>query len=153
MNRRAFLKKMNWGLAGILGLLGFSGCNIMGGKEYGTPEADYSVKGAVVNKATGKPIEGIQVKYKPESDVYNVSAPTTTNAKGEFKLTGSFFPEKNKTLPVSVEDVDGEKNGSFQSEVFQVDFKNAKHSGKPTNWYEGEYTVELNVELTETGTE
>jgi len=161
MNRRAFIKKMNWGLAGIIGMLGFGGCGKIGINEYGTPHADFTVKGTVVNKANGKPIEGIRVGYScascpmPEYGViptpYKPKAHVLTNAKGEFKLTDSFFPEKNLKLPVNVEDIDGEKNGSFQSQYLQVDFSNAVHSGKPTNWYEGEYTLNINVGLTETG--
>ena len=165
-NRRDFIKKMNWGLAGIIGMLGFSSCE-RGEKEvvceYGTPHADYTVKGSVVNKATGKPIEGIRVGYGcnscpvPEYGViptpYIPKSHVLTNSKGEFKLTDSFFPVKDLTLPVSVEDVDGEKNGSFQSEILQVDFSKAEHSGKPKSWYEGEYTVTVNVELTEINVE
>ena len=151
-NRREFIKKMNWGLAGIAGLLGFGGCDKIGRVEYGTPNADYTVKGKVVNKTNGKPVEGIQVKYDTETVVYK-SLSTTTNVKGEFKLTGNFFPEKKKKLTVCVEDIDDEKNGSFQSESLQVDFSNAKHSGKTTHWYDGEYTVDLDVELTEKNAE
>ena len=150
---------MNWTLAGIMGMLGFSGCEKIGTKEYGTPHADYTVKGAVFNKTTGKPIEGIRVGYGCEScpvpeygvrpTPYVLKSHVLTNAKGEFKLTDSFFPEKNQTLPVSVEDVDGEKNGLFQSEYLQVDFSKAEHSGKQKSWYKGEYTVTVNVELNE----
>ena len=160
-DRRAFIKRMNWALAGIIGMLGFAGCKkddeMM--LEYGTPHADYTVKGAVVNKATGKPIEGIRVGYDTEPRVgqmygvlltpYVPKSYVMTNAKGEFKLTDTFFPNLNQTIPVYVEDVDGEENGLFQSEILQVDFSKAEHSGKPTHWYHGEYTVTLNVELTE----
>jgi putative lipoprotein (rSAM/lipoprotein system) len=164
-NRREFIKRMNWGLAGIIGMLGFGGCEKIGGnaKEYGTPHADYTVKGKVVNKATGKPIEGIRVGYGcnscPVSEYGLIPTPFTpkshvlTNVKGEYKLTDSFFPENNLILPVYVEDIDGEKNGSFQSEILQVDFSKAERTGKPNSWYSGEYTVNVNVELTENGKE
>ena len=165
-NRREFIKRMNRGLAGIIGLLGFSSCEkveIFGAKEYGTPHADYTVKGAVTNKATGKPIEGIRVGYSCEScpvpeygvipTPYMPKSHVLTNAKGEFKLTDSFFPEKNLKLPVSVEDIDGENNGSFQTEVLQVDFKNAEQTKKAKSWYNGEFTVTVNVELTEINVE
>jgi len=164
MNRRAFIKKMNWGLAGIIGMLGFGGCEkiiFSGAKEYASPHADYTVKGTVVNKANGKPIQGIRVGYSCGNCVmaeYGViptpyqpktKAHVLTDAKGEFKLTDSFFPEKNLKLPVHVEDIDGEKNGSFQPEYLQVDFSNAVHSGQSKGWDEGEYTVNINVGLTE----
>ena len=162
-NRREFIKSINWGLAGVIGLLGFAGCDIIGAKEYGTPHGDYTVKGSVVNKATGKPIEGIRVGYSCEfcgglmygvlPAPYQPKAHVLTNSKGEFKLTDDFFPEKDLKLPVYVEDIDGDKNGSFNSEYLEVDFRNAEHSGKAKSWYKGEYTITVNVELTEIGNE
>jgi len=152
---------MNWTLAGILGLLGFSGCNKFGVDEYGTPHADYTVKGAVFNKATGKPLAGIRVAYNCESCItlmygvlpthYASKAHVMTNAKGEFKLTDRFDAGEpqmigNKgILPVYAED----RNGVFQNEILPVDFSNAEHSGNAKGWYKGEYTVNVNVELTE----
>jgi putative lipoprotein (rSAM/lipoprotein system) len=146
---------MNWALAGLIGILGFASCEKIGAKEYASPHADYTVKGKVVNKATKKPIEGIRVSYIWAAAKYGViptsyqpKASVTTNAKGEFKITESFSPNQT-ILPVSVEDIDGEKNGSFQSETLEVDFKNATHSGKRKSWYHGEYTVTQNIEMTE----
>ena len=146
INRRTFLKRMNWTLAGIIGMLGFAGCE----KETGV---DYTVKGTVVDKATGKPVAGIRVGYDSGYQVvlmygtpmppYTPKASVTTNAKGEFKLTDSFqdgeyqIIENKSTLSVWVQDIDGEKNGLFQSEYLQVEFP------------KGEHTVTLNVELTE----
>ena len=45
------------------------------------------------------------------------------------------FKTLNLTLPVFVDDIDGEKNGSFQSETLQVNFKDAVHriTGMKTN--------------------
>jgi putative lipoprotein (rSAM/lipoprotein system) len=77
-----------------------------------------------------------------------VKSHVITNAKGEFKLTDRFNAGLQE-FPVYVEDIDGEKNGLFQMEKLMVNFKNAVHSGKPKGWYKGEYTVNVNVELTE----
>ena len=156
---KAFIKGINWLLAAIISMLGFAGCDIIGTDEYGSPRADYTVKGAVVNKATGKPIKGIRVGYSPEHwAVAEYGIPPTpytpkpyvlTDTKGEFKLTDSSFPKENLTAYVFVEDIDGEENGLFQSESIEVDFSKATQSGKPKSWYNGEYTVNVNVELTE----
>ena len=156
MDRRTFIKGMNRALAGVIAMLGFVGCEKFGVDEYGTPHADYTVKGAVVSKATGKPIQGIQVgyvdnrvypAYGPPPAYYGPKASVLTNARGEFLLTDRYyyFDDKKPTFPVSITD----SNGLFQPEYFEVDFNNAKHSGKSKSWYEGEYTVNLNVELTE----
>jgi len=147
INRRAFLKKMNWTLAGIIGMLGFAGC---GKKESGEV---YTVKGTVVDKADGKPIKGIRVGYSPEkqfstlcgvgSTPYKPKSHVLTNTNGEFTLADNFQDGEYQTinnmpiLPVFVEDIDGKENGLFQSEILQVDFP------------KGNKTVTVNVELAE----
>ena len=158
---RAFIKGTNWALAGLITMLGFVGCKkiIETSVEYGTPYSDYTVKGSVVNKATGKPILGIRVgyssafegaqKYGTMPTPYQPKASVITDEKGEFKLTESIFPYLNKTDYVYVDDIDGEENGLFQSDTLQVDFSNAEQTQKPNGWYEGEYTVNVKVELSE----
>jgi len=146
INRRTFLKKMNWTLAGIIGLLGFAGCKK---KESGEV---YTVKGTVVDKADGKPIKGIRVGYSPEkqfstlcgvgSTPYKPKSHVLTDTKGEFILADSFqdgeyqIINNKTTLPVFVEDIDGEENGWFQNEYLQVDISGGK-------------TVSIRVELSE----
>ena len=163
--KRVIIKSINFVLAGLLSLLGFTGCVERGLLEYGTPNADYTVKGTVVNKTTGKAIEGIRVGYSPEviyeamygvrPTSYTPKSHVLTNAKGEFILTDRFIAGEYQieagavSIPVYVEDVDGEENGLFQMEYLQVDFSKADQSGKPKNWYEGEYTVTVKVDLTE----
>ena len=156
---RTFIKGTNWALAGLISLLGFTNCEKEARLEYGTPNADYTVKGTVVDKANGKPIEGIRVGYDsgPQMGVmygvqptpYKPKVSVLTDAQGEFKLTENTFPASDQIIPVFVDDIDGEKNGLFQSDTLHVDFSKAEHSGKTNSWYEGEYTVTVNVELTE----
>jgi putative lipoprotein (rSAM/lipoprotein system) len=164
INYRPFIKGTNWALAGILTLLGFSRCgDKYGPDEYGTPWANYTIKGAVVDKATGKPIEGIQVNivtndepmvmygppwtgYSPKEAVKPEDWTTLTNAKGEFELSNT--PEWGQ-IPVAVTDIDGEKNGSFVPDTLAVDYENAKQTEKGQGWYRGEYTKTIKVELTE----
>ena len=63
-----FLNSMNWVLAGLLTLLGFS-CSDSdddgGGQveEYGCPHANYEIKGKVVNRQNN-PIPNIQIAIK-----------------------------------------------------------------------------------------
>ena len=157
---RAFIKGTNWALAGLLSLLGFSGCGLIEPMdEYGTPNANYTVKGSVVNKTDGKPIEGIRVGYDsgyyvvPEYGVppapYTPKTSVTTDTNGNFKFTANEFSVQNKKIPVYVDDIDGETNGLFQSEVIEVEFKKEDLGGKSNHWYEGEYTKTIKVELTE----
>ena len=162
--KKTIIRGINWILASIISMLGFVGCEKVGVEEYGTPHADYTIKGAVVDKTTGKPITGIRVGYSPKywaiaeygviPTPYTPKAHVLTDAKGEFKLTSQFdvgeyqLVNGNPILPVYIEDIDGEENGLFQSEYLQVDFIDAEHSGKPKGWHDGEYTVTVNVELT-----
>jgi len=123
-----------------------------------TKKADYTVKGTVVDKATGKPITGIRVGYDSGFQAaYMYGVPPTpfvpkssvlTDAKGEFKLSDTFFPTNNQ-IPVYIEDIDGPKNGLFQSDTLQISFSEADRTKKSKSWYSGEFTKELNVELTE----
>ena len=161
---RAIIRGINWILASIISMLGFVGCGKIGAEEYGTPHADYTIKGAVVDKTTGKPIKGIRVGYSPKywavaeygvlPTPYEPKVHVLTDAKGEFKLTDRFYVGEyqvengNPILNVSVEDIDGVDNGLFQSEYIQVDFSDAEHSGKSKSWYSGEYSLNVNVELT-----
>ena len=152
MNRRAFIKKMNWGLAGIIGILGFGGCE----KD---SAAVCTTKGTVINKETGKPIEGIQVEYGSPwlgpvpmygtiGVAYTPKSHVLTNANGEFQLTDHFnddefvMNDKTRTLIVTVKDVDREKNGLFQQEQLLLDINKAEYE-------RGEYTFIVNVGLTE----
>jgi len=162
--KKAFLKGINWALAAVIAMLGFAGCDKIGVDEYGSPHANYTVKGAVVDKVTGKPIKGIRVGYSPASWgalMYGVppipfspKMHVMTNDKGEFALKDRFYISEIKlinnipTLTVYVRDIDGELNGWYESEDLQVDFSKATLSGKPKSWYDGEYTVTRNIELT-----
>jgi len=157
---KAFIKWTNWVLAGILSMFGFVGCGEVfnGSVEYGTPHADYTIKGTVVDKATGKPITGIRVGYDSGfyfGTMYGVpptpfvpKSSVLTDAKGEFKLSDTFFPTNNQ-IPVYIEDIDGPENGLFQSDTLQISFSEADRTKKSKSWYHGEFTKELNVQLTE----
>jgi len=155
--KRTFIKGTNWALAGLIGLLGFTNCNDDGRVEYGTPNADYTVKGTVVDKVSKKPIAGIRVSYGspylvPEYGIlptpYREMSSVITNTNGEYKLTDNFFPVGKNQIPVFVSDIDGQENGLYSDTILNVDFKNAEHTtGK--GWYDGEFTVTVDVELTE----
>jgi putative lipoprotein (rSAM/lipoprotein system) len=147
---RPLIKGTNWALVGISGLLGFSGCDNTGQEMYGVPWASYAIKGTVVNIADGKPVEGIRVDivtnnpdgyegHKPESWI------TTTNAKGEFKLSNTLGSDET----LAITDIDGDKNGSFVSDTLKVDYRNAEHIGGGKGWFQGELVATVKAEIAE----
>jgi len=148
--KNLFLKTINLVLAGILTMMGFANCTKYGPDEYGVPNTDYTTKGSVVDKVTGKPVEGILVGYNIGMTMYgtlptnyNQKMHVLTDSKGEFTITVNMFSmEEQQKWPVHIEDVDGEKNGLFESENVEVDFSNATRTKKPKSWYRGEYTVD-----------
>ena len=160
--KKLLIKSTNWMLAGLIGLFGFAGCQDSEKEnrvEYGVPSADFTVKGAVVNEADGKPIAGIRVGYSPaewNEDAYgpkpeyywDIETFVITNANGAFTLTNREYRGFG-IIPVYVEDIDGEENGLFQPKKVDVNFKGAVQSGKPSGWYSGVYTVTTTIQLAE----
>ena len=61
---KLFLKSISKMLTGFLAMLGFITLKSCG--MYLPPPTDYTIKGAVYNKTTGTPINGIRVGYSPE---------------------------------------------------------------------------------------
>jgi putative lipoprotein (rSAM/lipoprotein system) len=160
--KKRFFRVFNVFLAALLSILGFGACDRMGAVEYGVPNADYTIKGTVLNKADSKPIKGIRVGFSrvyPEPVLmygvmpypYRSHKADTTQLNGAYKLTDNFtvLQYDNNRLEVFVQDIDGPANGAFNDTIITVDFSNVKATGKPSNWYEGEYSVELNIKLEE----
>jgi putative lipoprotein (rSAM/lipoprotein system) len=158
--KKSFIRVFNLLLASLLALFGFSNCNSEV-VEYGVPNADYTVKGSVVNKADNKPIKGIRVGFSrvyPEPVLmygvmpqpYRSIKADSTDSSGAYKLSDNFSVGEiqDNILPVYVQDIDGAENGAFNDTILNVDFENVKKTGKSSNWYEGEYSVDVKVELT-----
>jgi len=158
---RMLIRGTNWALAGLLTACGFSGCDILGPAEYGSPEADFVIKGKVVNKKDGQPIKGIRVGFIPVNRfgvMYGVIQTdykfSLSDGKGEFELSEKDYNLQNdedNTVSVYIEDIDGvENSGKFKSDTLHIDFRQGEHSPGKGNWYQGKYTVDVkNVELEE----
>lgn len=157
--RKSFIRGINLVLATLLTLLGFSKCTEPM-VEYGVPNADYTVKGIVVDKSDKKPIKGIRIGFSrvyPEPVLmygvmpqpYRSIKADTTDINGAYKLSDNFSVGEieDNILTVYVQDIDGAENGAFNDTILNVDFENAKKTGKSTNWYEGEYSLDVNIQL------
>lgn len=107
---------------------------------YGTPTADYEVKGLVTD-TEGSPVEGIHVQLGSSStDIFDNPSVTGiyTDKEGKFDVEFSEFPVKR----LFVNFVD--KNGVYES---KSDYVELKYSGKTSAWYYGKAEAEINVKL------
>lgn len=124
----------------LMGLLGFSACSDAGEEPvemYGTPSAQFVVKGSVVNQ-NEQPIQNIKtvVEFtRRNSDGKTIAYPmdsVQTNAKGEFEIKG-YIPYYNSKFAMRLEDIDDETNGSYQNKTDTVQF--SQEDFKPQgNW-------------------
>lgn len=155
--KRKLIKGTNWALAGLLSLLGFTRCGLIDPvDEYGTPWSSYAVKGAVTDKTTGKPIEGVEVKIAiPDSlrQYYNKEQldrwKTLTDKNGDFKLSDTPDEGTLECSPMVTSDIDQEKNGIYKSDTMYIDYKYAEHIGGGKGWDQGELTKTVQIKLEE----
>jgi putative lipoprotein (rSAM/lipoprotein system) len=144
---RSFIKGTNWALGGLMALLGFAGaasCDTA--EEYGSPHADYSIKGKVTNEQ-GAAIPGIQievVKYKTED--YREADTVYTQSNGDFAWDNS--STLLDELDIIATDIDGEKNGSYETTEVSVAFKQEDLKGGKS-WYQGKAEKEITIKLKE----
>lgn len=130
-------------LAGILGVLGFAGCDGLGEEPdmYGCPIVDFQVKGAVTSE-NGELLKGIQVVVRTTwDDNPHVADTVYTDAKGEFKSheLSSVSIDKQK---VYFNDVDGDANGgAFKSDSIKLVDMDKKLLEKGDGWYNGKYEL------------
>ena len=139
----------------LLTMLGFSsmvGCD--GGINpvpdmYGTPLADYEIKGKVLD-ADGDPIKGIKV----EVQTY-VAGPEPIPIIRKFSLDDGTYDASVQTFPVSklrlvAQDIDGAENGGeFEEKTVELDFSKIEYTGDKDAWYSGKKSLEQDVVLEE----
>lgn len=124
---------------------------------YGVPTVDYAVKGRVVD-SKGKPVKGLRVTLI-NSDIDPDNLPDTphwkeqmarvsdtTDKEGNFDVRTSDRPwEKVRVL---VTDIDGDKNGTFEPQLLDVQFGEPVKGDKPmSSWNLGEKKAEVTVEM------
>ena len=145
-------------LTALLSMLGFS-CSLdepdeYGSTpvEYGTPHADYILKGTVTDEA-GTPIKGIKTSLKEISKddtgthVFGIDS-IQTNESGNYQLKNSGMPY-DKRIKLFVEDIDGEANGGeFLNDTLDIDYGKAVEVEEGDHhWYDGKYEVTTDVRL------
>jgi putative lipoprotein (rSAM/lipoprotein system) len=111
---------------------------------YGTPWADYEVKGKVLD-ADGDPIKGIKVSLI--EDQYN-SQSTQSLEDGTFKVSLGTIPFDK--LKLTAQDIDGAENGGeFEEKTVELDFSKVEATGDKGAWYSGKFSLEQDIVLEE----
>ncbi len=153
--RFKFLKSYNSIITLLLSLLGFaSSCDILGGKAmYGTPSADFIVKGKIESVGERRPIAGIKIEMSQEIDTEKGKMPVDLDHSVSAETTGTYtvtnkgaFP-MDQTYKIKFTDVDGALNGEFESLDTTIVFQNPKFTGGDKSWYSGHTEKDLNVKL------
>ncbi len=127
-------------LAFCMALLGFSACGDEA-DEYGSPFADYKIKGVVVSSdQAGQPIENIQVIMVDDevvmgSNTFYVGDTIYTNKDGSFRFDRSAFP--SAAIQIRFNDIDGVENGEFASKSEYILFNDSDFKGSNSSWHLG----------------
>ena len=115
--------------------------------EYGTPHADYIIKGRVMDES-GTPVQGIKTSLRKVDKVraYGIDS-VQTNVSGNYQLKHTGW--QNQYYKVIVEDIDGEANGGeFLSDTLDIDYDKAvKTKDGDGKWYHGIYEISQDVKL------
>ena len=137
-------------LGKLLTILGFAGFNVLSGcYKYGTPAANFEVKGVVTDGEN--PIENVQVKLirtfqEHERDWGKAD---TTNKQGQFSLR--FGDEIFDTLRLKV--IATDLNNTYQNDTSKIEFlwSDVKRNKKKRkdDWYDGKATKTVNFTLKE----
>ncbi len=143
-HKKQWLGFCNRLMVGILALLGFAGCDQTGPDEYGTPLAEYRVKGKVVDADTKQPVTGMQVVSGVPLDGDKLQwyeADTVySDVKGEFEIVHRSYP--TRTYRVIWEDMRETPEYKKDSTDLAITGKFSGGSG----WYEGHVSLEIQIE-------
>ena len=147
-------------LSALLTLLGFGSCTHVGEDEYGspvveygTPYADYIVKGNVTDEQ-GNPLAGIKASIKsieeyPEEFAqyaYGLDS-TMTDSEGKFLMeTRAFISQPN--LKLIVEDTDGPAGGGeFLSDTLALDDLPMQQTEAGQHWSSGKFELKADIKM------
>lgn len=115
----------------LVSVFGLSSC--IGAVEYGSPYAEYELKGRVTDEDSN-PIPGIKVSLEHPSSIYEAD---TTDVSGEFEFNKErIFPPDDR-MKVFFQDIDGPENGgefaldSLELDVYQIE--------EGSRWYKGAF--------------
>ena len=157
---RKLIRGTNWALAGLLSLLGFTGCgkdDNGGGEisvEYGVPSANFKVLGRVTNEQ-GQPLGGMRVVASevttiwgkgPEQCYSGLLRDTVyTASDGSFVREYSLFPTDSVYIHMKIEDPT--KRPDYESDSVTVGFAKGDLKGADGSWFLGAAEKVIDVKL------
>ena len=138
----------------VMALMGlfpfFSGCDEPR-EMYGTPTADYLVKGRVTDLTTRAPLEHIRVVLHESSEnAYGRSDTVYSDNLGAYAIEFSTFPMDVQSFGMIAEDVDGAANGGTYAplETTATVLESDWDRTNAGNWKVGKATVVKDIKLT-----
>ena len=157
---RKLIRGTNWALAGLLSLLGFTGCgkdNNGDGEisvEYGSPSSYFKVLGRVTNEQ-GQPLGGMRVVASevttiwgkgPEQCYSGLLRDTVyTASDGSFVREYSLFPTDSVYIHMKIEDPT--KRPDYESDSVTVGFAKGDLKGADGSWFLGAAEKVIDVKL------
>lgn len=151
-------------LLNTLGLSTFIACdgwiNDVGGSVcmYGVPGNFFTVTGTITgdtdNNGTkeGVPNLKISVSTETSSEIDANSEDklldsTTTDENGHYSLSWNDMNSKNFSFIFTIEDVDGEENGTFETAILNEDYTELSKTAEKTDFGNLKITTTKNIEL------
>ena len=157
---RKLIRGTNWALAGLLSLLGFTGCgkdDNGGGEisvEYGVPSANFKVLGRVTNEQ-GQPLGGMRVVASEVTTIWSkgpeqcysglLRDTVYTASDGSFDREYSVFPADSVYILMKIEDT--AEPSVYDSDSVKVGFAKGDLKDGGKHWYRGAAEKKVNVKL------
>jgi putative lipoprotein (rSAM/lipoprotein system) len=150
------LKSTNSLIFLLISLLGFStSCKQLEPRvEYGTPHADFLIRGIIESATDSKQIPDIIVEMRKEiksgygqSDIRLIGT-GFSNINGDYKLNDVTFPfPGDQSYQIKFLDTDGALNGEFETLDTTIVFKDPQYINGDGHWYSGSVEKEVNIKL------
>jgi len=124
--------------------------------EYGTPHADYEIKGTVTDSITASPIQNARIIITQNHSYLNggqtlihinTLAIKQTDSAGKYDILVGSFPLEEVSFQLKVDDTDGSVNGGeFVSQAKEVLFLRSELTGGKS-WYSGKAAKTIDIKL------
>jgi len=143
--RRFVLKTYGKVIAWILTALGlYTSCDIISPAEYGTPTADFIVRGNINDAHNMQPIEDMAVIRKSRMAPYGNDT-VRTDADGNYELEFTEVAFGPEDITVYTSDI---RDGKYQSDTIQIKAHELKQIKKrDKNWYNGKFEGKADFSL------